>query len=278
MQAGFGFFSSFSELAFLFNSFLFSVFAAIIASVLGTLVLVNRMNYLSSGLSHSSLGGIGLGVFFGFSIPYMAAGFALLMGLWIAYAYNKNKTQLDSFIDMLYAFGMALGAILIQLSASPQNDYSSFLFGSLLLVNPYDLWAAFLITVSISLGLFFFYQTLLMVSFDREFAYSTGIKVEWVERGLILSLAFCLPFLVRTLGLTLTIALLSFSPLILEKYVKKVAWIMFWSCFLNLLVLFLGIFLAYFFDLSIGSVTSLLAVAIYSWFFFFSPAFRLKKS
>lgn len=266
------------DLGFLLSSFQFSFFAAIIAGILGTLVMINRLNYLSSGFSHASLGGIGIAVFVGYSINTSIIVFAFLIGLWVAYLYSQNKERLGSYIDILSAFGMAFGSALIQLSPGTPKDYSAFLFGSLLLVSPEEVGFLILITFFVLAYMFFSYRGLVAVSFDREFAATAGISVKNLERMLILILAVALPFLVRTLGLTLTLSLLTFSPLIFESTAKNIGLLMLFATIANLFFLVLGIASAYYFDLPVGTTASILATSVFFLFMVVRNNLRLLKA
>ena len=56
------------QLEFMQNALIAGLLASIICGVLGTLVVVNRIVFLSGGIAHAAYGGIGLAFFLGWPI------------------------------------------------------------------------------------------------------------------------------------------------------------------------------------------------------------------
>ena len=53
------------QFEFMQNALLAGLLASIICGIMGTLVVVNRIVFLSGGIAHAAFGGIGLAFFFG---------------------------------------------------------------------------------------------------------------------------------------------------------------------------------------------------------------------
>ena len=68
---------------FFLNALIAAVLAAILCSMIGTYVVTRRMVIMGGGMAHASLGGVGLGAYFGFSPLLGAAAFCLLSGFGI---------------------------------------------------------------------------------------------------------------------------------------------------------------------------------------------------
>ena len=92
---------------FMRNALMAGIVASIICGVIGTLIVVNRLVFLSGGVAHSAYGGIGLAFFFGW--PYMigAVGFALVAALVMAAISLRSKQRADTIIGVMWAVGMA---------------------------------------------------------------------------------------------------------------------------------------------------------------------------
>ncbi|MFW5932334.1 MAG: metal ABC transporter permease, partial [Desulfohalobiaceae bacterium] len=76
---------------------------------------------------------------------------------------------------------------------------------------------------------------------------------------------------IQVVGLILVIALLSIAPYIAEKYTNSLKQMMFLAVALNLVFTQMGIWLAYFLDLSTGA-TIVLSAAVFFFLSFFIPA------
>ena len=124
------------QFEFMRNALMAGLLASIMCGIIGTLVVVNRMVFLSGGIAHAAYGGIGLAFFFGFSYLWGIVGFALLM----AAISIKTKQRADTIIGVLWAVGMALGVILLDMTPGYNVDLMSYLFGSILTVPTSDLW------------------------------------------------------------------------------------------------------------------------------------------
>ena len=69
------------QLDFMRNALLAGVLVSIACGIIGTLVVVNRIVFISGGIAHAAYGGIGLGYFFGFNPVLGAITFALVSAL-----------------------------------------------------------------------------------------------------------------------------------------------------------------------------------------------------
>ena len=63
---------------FMRNALLAGVLVSIACGIVGTLVLVNRIVFVSGGIAHTAYGGIGLGYFFQFNPVLGAIAFSLI--------------------------------------------------------------------------------------------------------------------------------------------------------------------------------------------------------
>ena len=104
------------QLEFMRNALLAGFLASIMCGIIGTLVVVNRIVFLSGGIAHAAYGGIGLAYFFGW--PYMVGtiGFSLTASMAMAAVTVKARHRADTIIGVLWAVGMALGVILIDMT------------------------------------------------------------------------------------------------------------------------------------------------------------------
>lgn len=101
---------------FVQNALLAGVLISIAAGIIGSLVVVNRITFLAGGIAHSSYGGIGLAIFLGLPILLGATIFAVLSAIFIAFISLNNKNRIDSIIGMMWALGMAIGIVFVDLT------------------------------------------------------------------------------------------------------------------------------------------------------------------
>lgn len=248
---------------FMRNAVMAGILTSIICGIIGTLVVVNRLVFLSGGIAHSAYGGIGLAFFFGW--PYMvgAIGFSLAAALIMAAISLRARQRADTIIGVLWAMGMASGILLLDLTPGYNVDLMSYLFGSILSVPKTDLIAMAVIGVVILLLVAYYFRDILAMSYDEEFAQIRGVPVKKLYYMLICMIAVTVVMVVQVVGLILVIALLTIPPSIAEKYTKSLARMMALSCLLGMLFTTGGLWLSYRFDMTSGAAIIFVASIVF---------------
>ncbi|MBE2987014.1 metal ABC transporter permease, partial [Campylobacter californiensis] len=128
------------NLNFMQNALMAGILVSIICGLIGSLIVINRMTFIAGGIAHGAYGGIGIAFFFSLE-PLLGAGaFSLLLALIIATITLNDKARIDSVIGAIWAFGMAIGIIFIDLTPGYSSDLMSYLFGSILAVSDTDIY------------------------------------------------------------------------------------------------------------------------------------------
>jgi zinc transport system permease protein len=247
------------QFEFMQNALMAGLLASLICGIMGTLVVVNRIVFLSGGIAHAAYGGIGLAFFFGWPYLFGTIGFALLMALFMAAITLKAKHRSDTIIGVLWAVGMALGIILIDLTPGYYVDLMSYLFGSILTVPDSDIWLMLAVAAIIICVVSYFYNDYLALSYDEEFAQIRGIHVKSLYFLLIALLAVAVVMIIRVVGLILVIALLTIPPYIAEKYSNSLLKMMIFSSLLSAIFTVTGLWFSFFFNLTSGASIILVA-------------------
>jgi len=262
------------QFEFMRNALLAGLLASVACGVIGTLVVVNRIVFISGGIAHAAYGGIGLAFFFGFSPLLGIGGFSLLVAGLMAAVTLSNRQRSDTVIGVLWAFGMALGVILIDLAPGYSVDLMSYLFGSILAVPKSDLLLMAILDVIILSVVFLFYKDFLAISFDEEFARAMGVPVKPLYYVLLAMIALFVVMVIRVVGLILVIALLSIPPYMAEKCSHSMSTMMVLSSIFSAVFVILGLWLSFSFNLTSGATIIMVAAL----FFFLSPLIeRLQK-
>lgn len=251
------------QFEFMRNALIAGMLTSIICGIIGTLIIVNRLVFLSGGIAHSAYGGIGLAFFFGW--PYMvgAIGFALFSAMIMAAVSLKSKQRSDTIIGVMWAMGMACGVLLLDITPGYNVDLMSYLFGSILSVPQTDLISMAVIGVLILGLIVYFFQDLLAMSYDEEFAQIRGVPVKRLYFMLIGIVAVTVVMVVQVVGLILVIALLTIPPYIAEKYTKSMINMMVLSSFLGMFFTTGGLWLSYTFDMTSGAAIIFLAGIVF---------------
>ncbi|MGA6927435.1 MAG: metal ABC transporter permease [Desulfosarcina sp.] len=247
------------QFEFMRNALIAGLLASIICGIMGTLVVVNRIVFLSGGIAHAAYGGIGLAFYFGW--PYLAGtlGFSLAAAMVMAAVTLKARHRSDTIIGVIWALGMACGIILVDLSPGYNVDLMSYLFGSILTVPDSDLWIMVVMGIAIVGLVVTYYKDLLALSYDEEFARIRGVPVTALYFLLIGLLAVTVVMVIQVVGLILVIALLTIPPFIMERYARSLLQMMVGSSLLGALFTIAGLWISYAFDLTSGASIILVA-------------------
>ncbi|WP_320036407.1 iron chelate uptake ABC transporter family permease subunit [Halarcobacter sp.] len=237
---------------FIQNALLAGIIVSVITAIIGTLVVVNKMVFLSGGIAHSAYGGIGLAMFFSLPMLLTTSLFCIFVTIIIALASYKNRENLDIMIGLIWAVGMSFGILLVDLTPGYQTDLMSYLFGSLLAVTNEDIYYMSTLLLCIFIIVTVFYRDILAVSYDSEYANLRGVKTRFFYTLILILSSLTIVISIKVVGLILVIALLTIPIYISSFFCKSLISMMITSALLSILFTIIGLSLSYQFDLSSG--------------------------
>ena len=238
---------------FMKNALAAGILTSVICGVVGTLVVVNRIVFISGGIAHAAYGGIGLAFYVGIS-PFLGATlFSLAISMLMGVASFRSKERADTIIGVMWAVGMALGIILIELRPGYGVDLMSYLFGSILSVPRLDIWYMCGLALVVIVIVAAFYREFIAMSYDEEFAAVAGVPVRLLYFTLLGLISLSVVMIIRVVGLILVIALLTIPPYIAEKYVKSLGRMMILASCLGILFTLTGLWVSYLYNLTSGA-------------------------
>ena len=115
---------------FLRNALAAILLGSISCGIVGTLVVVNRLSALAGGVAHACFGGLGLSYLLGAPPTAGALAFGLASALGIGAASSRWREAADAAIAAIWAGGMALGLVFIQLAPGYAPDLMSYSSGA----------------------------------------------------------------------------------------------------------------------------------------------------
>lgn len=254
---------------FMQNALIAGFLVSIIVGIIGSLVVVNKITFLAGGIAHSSYGGIGIAIYLGLPILFGATIFAVITAIIIALITFKNRNRIDAIIGIMWATGMAIGIIFIDLTPGYNVDLMSYLFGSIIAVSNEDLYFILFLDLIIIILVALFYKQILAVSYDMEFATLRGISVKLFYTLILILSALCIVAAIRVVGLILVMALLTIPTYFAEHFSSRLSSMMIISSLLAILFTVIGLAISYFYDISSGasiimvSILSLIVMKLY---------------
>ncbi|MDY6824849.1 MAG: metal ABC transporter permease [Thermodesulfobacteriota bacterium] len=257
------------DLRFLRLAFYLAALASVAFGVMGSYVVTRRISYLAGAVAHCVFGGIGAGLYlrhktgiewfdpiYGAAIAAVIA--AVVIGLVSMYAQQRE----DTVIGALWAVGMAAGLLFVDLTPG-YYDLTSYLFGDILLISSRDVWLVAFLDIVIVAFSTVFYNRLVAVCFDEDFARLRGVHAGAFYIILLCLTALTVVVLVRMVGIILVIALLTLPAAIAGQFAKKIWHMMVAGTGLCLLFNWAGLGVSYSLNLSSAPTIIMIAGVVY---------------
>ncbi|MFW6235921.1 MAG: metal ABC transporter permease [Desulfovibrionales bacterium] len=244
---------------FMQNAVMAALLASVACGVIGSLVVVNRMVFLSGGIAHAAYGGVGLAFFLGLPVLPCTLGFTLVASGVVSAVMVRRPARSDTLIGVLWAAGMAFGILLLDMTPGYNVDLMSYLFGSILAVPGSDLvvMGALLAVIVVTVALL--YTQFLSMSLDSEFSKSRGLRAHLLHIVLLGLVAVTVVMIIRVVGLILVIALLTIPSYLAERLSSSLGRMMIVASLLSAGFCLMGLWAAY--GLNLTSGASIIAVA-----------------
>ncbi len=243
--------------------------ASLAFGIIGTYVVTRRISYLAGAIAHCVFGGIGAGLYLQtvvglkwFDPIYGAVASAILAAVVIGMVSLYSAQREDTVIGALWAVGMAAGLLFVDLTPG-YFDISSYLFGDILLLTQRDVWMVAVLDVVILALSIYFYNTLLAVCFDDEFAKLRGIPVGPFFILLLCLTALTVVLLVRMVGIVMVIALLTLPAAVAGHFARRLWQMMILAVLFCMAFTWSGLALSYMYNLSSGPTIIAIAGIIY---------------
>ena len=252
------------------NALIAGIVCSVACGVVGSYIVARRITYIAGGVAHAILGGMGAAYYlnkvhgWSFLQPLHGAVIvAILAALIIGWVSLRAKQREDTVISAIWAIGMATGVLFIARTPGYSEDLMNYLFGNILVVSHRDLWLIGGLDVLVVLIGVAFYNQLLAVCYDEEFARLRGIHTEFYYLLLLCLTALTVVVLVTVVGLVMVIALLTLPVAIDGHFVGRLWQVMVLSAVLSALLTTAGLAVSYSPMLPSGAVTIALAGGLY---------------
>ncbi|ALI34812.1 High-affinity zinc uptake system membrane protein ZnuB [Candidatus Nitrosocosmicus oleophilus] len=218
---------------------------SISCSLIGLFLILKRFSLFGDAMSHVAFGGIALGLFLKSNPIWVSLIVSIIGALAIIKLNSSKRIYSDSSISVLLSLGLAMGLVLISLSGGISIDITSYLFGSILLVNIEETVSTVLLSVIVIAFVILYYKKLIYLVFNEEQALVNGINTVVLNILFITLATIAIVMSIRLIGVLMVSSLLiipNVSSLLLGYGFKKT--ILFSICF-SLISVILGIILAF---------------------------------
>jgi len=170
--------TDFFQYEFLTRALIAGVLLGILAPVVGQFLVVRRFSLLADTLSHVSLLGVALAVFFKLPIFFGALGSSILGGLGMEFLRRSGKVMSESILALFLSGSLASALVLLAISDGVSINLLSYLFGSITTVTNTDLMILSLLLFVTCIFIFLGYRKLFLLALDEDLARVSGVSVD----------------------------------------------------------------------------------------------------
>jgi len=244
-----------------------STLIAIIASGMSVMILAHRLAFLTVGVSHATLAGLGLAVVLALPLLPTAAATAVIVSLLLASMPRHRGLNDDAGTGVLFAGAMALGIVLLSTASKYEVDLFGLLFGNILMVSQNDqywlMWGSGIVMVSLIWAV----RPWWSIAFDAKTATASGLPVHFYRLLLYAMVGLSVVMCVKLAGIVLTTGLLVLPAATAWFWGRGLFKLWLISLFIALTGTWTGLFVSYSLDWPSGAtvVLTLCAFFVLSW-------------
>jgi zinc transport system permease protein len=245
------------------NALIGGVIAAAACAAVGLFLILKKEAMIGDGIAHTAFGGIALGLLLEINPLLTALAVSVLSVFGISYMRRKSVAPSDSAIAVMLALGFSFGLIVISVVGGFNIELFSYLFGSILTIDEFDLLVVSLLGVFVLLFLGFFRRELLSLVFDEEDSRVMGIPTNTLSLAFDLLVATTIVLSIKVIGTVLVVALLvlpGLSALQLNLSFRKT---ILFAVGLSIISTVLGILFSATFDIATSGLIVFVAVLLF---------------
>lgn len=181
---------------------------ATITASMSVMVMAHRLSFLTIGVSHASLAGLGIAVTLALPLLPTATLFAIAVALMLALMPQRKGISEDAGTGILFAGSMALGIVLISTASQTRVDLFGLLFGNILTTSETDKLWLYILSGLILFVLLLAARSWWSIAFDAVTAEASGIPVSGLKLLLYGTVGLTVILCVKLAGIVLTAGLL----------------------------------------------------------------------
>jgi len=234
------------------RAFVAGIAMAVFAGVISVFIVLRRVAFLGSGISHAAFGGVAIGFFLGINPLSTALVYCVAVSFAIEIVSSKGRLAEDTAIGIFFSASMAMGVLLISLSKSYTVDLFGYLFGSILAIGSGEAWLAVSMAAAVILIFAVILKDLLFITFNEELAVVNGVPVRLIKSIFLISMAIAIVIGIKVVGIILISALLVIPGAAAKMLTQRLYGMLAISCVIAVLSTMGGLVASYVYGLAPG--------------------------
>lgn len=248
---------------FMIRAFAAGLAIAVVAPVIGMFLVVRRYSLLADTLAHVSLAGVAIGLLLGLNPVITAIIASIIASIGIERLRTTKKMLGESVLALFLSGSLAIAVILLSLAKGFNMNLFSYLFGSISVVSPLDLYLTLGLAVLLILVVKFLYKEFFFLSFDIDLARASGVRTKTLALILTALAGVTVSLSIRVVGVLLIGALMVVPVVSAMQFSRGFRDTMVLSVIFSVVSVVSGLFLSFYWNIASGGAIVVVALLIF---------------
>ena len=251
------------ELGFQQRALLGGVLAALMASTVGTWLVLRGMSFFGDAFVHGVIPGVAAAIVLDLNPLVGAAIAAAIMVAAIELVQRKTVLGEDTSIGLLFVGMLALGVVIISRLDSYSGSLTSILFGDALGVSWRDIVGQLIVLGIVLVASVVLYRPLIALSLSRDKAELLGMRPGFAHAALLVLIALAVIGSYQSVGTLLVFGLLVGPPALASLLVNTVTKMMAVAAAVGVISVWIGLTVSYYWGTAASATMALVPIILF---------------
>jgi ABC-type Mn2+/Zn2+ transport system permease subunit len=251
------------ELGFQQRALVGGILAALMASTVGTWLILRGMSFFGDAFVHGVIPGVAAAVVLDINPLIGAAVAAAVMVVAIELVQRKTVLGEDTSIGLLFVGMLALGVIIISRLDSYSGSLTSILFGDALGVSTGDIAGQAILLGIVLVVSIILYRPLVALSLNRDKAELLGMHPGVAHAALLVLIALAVIGSYQSVGTLLVFGLLVGPPATASLLSRTIARMMIIAAIIGVLSVWIGLTLSYYGGIAASATMAIIPIVAF---------------
>ena len=251
------------ELGFQQRALIGGLLAALMASTVGTWLVLRGMSFFGDAFGHGVIPGVAAAVVLDINPVLGSAVAAAVMVAAIELVQRKTVLGEDTSIGLLFVGMLALGVVIISRLDSYSGSLTSILFGDALGVTWGDIAGQVVVLAIVVIVSTVLYRPLIALSLSRDKAELLGMRPGLAHAALLVLIALAVIGSYQSVGTLLVFGLLVGPPATASLLSRTIIRMMLIAAVIGVISVWLGLTISYYWGTAASATMALVPIALF---------------